>query len=371
MAIIELWYHDENEVDERHSWLKNSPYLIQNTVRKSYDNCSYSKVLALVEYARPDFILTVNGEPLLSVEVTRMNPSGHNLPQRFSCLLRAAEMGVPSLFYYPSYSRRSTSDPNPRYLNVRTTLAQLRLGELFGIPSLSMFWPTDENSLMPTNDLSKHSQLAEFVEFTLKKYLSAFELIDSEDPEVDKIVEDMKKASIPVTPYAKNDSFRKLLAEGDEFTKIIVGVAIDPPNSCSVVNTVDLLKEIYSDYGKAFTAYKGQKKVKMVLSRENTFIYQGTANKQKSGPEHPFPGYLTLLDILYLRTPGGQTTRDRIMNLAFRLPISVQAFIENAINRPTGLNILMEFSDFIILDDAIVLGGWMRNVAAGAILVKR
>ena len=70
MPLNELWYHDENEVDERHSWLSNSPWLINNTVRKSYDNCSYSKVLALVEYARPDFILTVDGEPLISVEVT-------------------------------------------------------------------------------------------------------------------------------------------------------------------------------------------------------------------------------------------------------------------------------------------------------------
>jgi hypothetical protein len=59
------------------------------------------------------------------------------------------------------------------------------------------------------------------------------------------------------------------------------------------------------------------------------------------------------------------------MNLAFRLPITFNAFKENAINRPTGLNILMEFSDFILLEDAIVLGGWMRNIAAGAILVRR
>lgn len=36
MSNIELWYHDENEVDERHSWLKNSSFLITNTMRKSY-----------------------------------------------------------------------------------------------------------------------------------------------------------------------------------------------------------------------------------------------------------------------------------------------------------------------------------------------
>jgi len=72
-----------------------------------------------------------------------------------------------------------------------------------------------------------------------------------------------------------------------------------------------------------------------------------------------------------LRYDYGQTTRDRIMNLAFKLPIELDAYIQNALNRPTGLNILMEFSDFIILEDAVVLGGWLRNVAAGAILVRR
>jgi len=58
----------------------------------------------------------------------------------------------------------------------------------------------------------------------------------------------------------------------------------------------------------------------MLLARENTFIYKGTANKQKTGPEHPFPGYLTLLDILYLRNDYGQTTKNRIMNLGYNLP---------------------------------------------------
>ncbi|MEK3900063.1 hypothetical protein [Paenibacillus sp. FSL R7-0179] len=372
MPLAELWYHDENEVDERHSWLKNSPYLIANTMRKSYDNCSYSKVLALVEYARPDFVLTVDGEPLLSVEATQMNPSGHNMPQRFSCLLRAAEMGIPSLFYYPEYSRRSTSDPNPRYLNVRTPLAQLRATEIFEVPSLSMFWPTDTTSLMPTNDLTRHSELADFVEYTLKLYLKSGKKLLVGDAVVSKIQNEMMKSCTPVTSYSQNSSFRKIFPHGDSFTKgIVKTTAIDPPTSCIVEDTASLLEAIYSSFGKRFSASKEKKKVKMVLARENTFVYQGTANKQKTGPEHPFPGYLTLLDILYMRYDHGQTSKDRIMNLAFKLPIEVDAYIRNAVNRPTGLNILMEFSDFIILEDAVVLGGWMRNVASGAILVRR
>lgn len=374
MPKIEIWYHDANEVDERHSWLKNSPYLIGCTDRISYDNCSYAKVLALVEYARPDFILTVDGEPLLSTEVTRMNPSGHNMPQRFSCLLRAAEMGVPSLFYCPRYARRSTSDPNERYINVRMPLAQLRLGELYGTPSLTMFWPTDGATLLPTSDLTQHRDFAGFVEYTLRAYLSSGKKLQLSDREVIRVQNTMRSASIPLNEhdYKTNRSFRAVCPRGDAFTRgVVKTMAIDPPTSCTVQRTDELLDRVYRALGKRFAAVKGQKKSKMLLSRENTLIYRGTANKQKTGPEHPFPGYLTLIDILYLRTPYGQTPRDRIMNLAFRLPISLHAFQENALNRPTGLNILMEFSDFILLEDAVVLGGWMRNIAAGAVLVRK
>lgn len=374
MPKIEMWYHDANEVDARHSWLKNSPYLISHTNRISYDSCSYAKVLALVEYARPDFILTVDGEPLLSAEITQMNPSGHNMPQRFSCLLRAAEMGVPSIFYCPRSARRSTSDPKERYINVRMPLAQLRLSEIYEVPSLTMFWPTDSTTLLPTSNLAEHKDFAKFVEYTLKTYLAKNVKLQLSDPKVIGIQTAMQRASIPrnMYDYQLNSSFRTLFPDGDSFTKRVVGaMAIDPPASCTVRKTADLLHETYKDFGKRFLTVRNQKKSKMLLSRENTLVYRGTANKQKTGPEHPFPGYLTLLDILYLRTAHGQTSRDRIMNLAFLLPITLDAFRENAINRPTGLNILMEFSDFIVLQDAVVLGGWMRNIAAGAVLVRK
>lgn len=369
---IELWYHDESEVDPRHSWLVNSPYLVSNATRRSYEDCSYSKVLALTEYTRPDFILTIDGKPLLSAEVTRMNPSGHNLPQRFSCLLKASELGIPSLYYYPEYSRRTVSDKNARYLNVRVPLAQLRLSELYNTPSLSLFWPTDPVSLMPTTDITLHKPLADFVEYVAKDYISTKNELDLSSPVVVNIQNRMKAVSIPKGTYSNNSSFRSFFPSGDPFTKSIISTkAIDPPASCSVISTVDLLTEVYSTLGKSFHRVKNTKKVKMLLSQEFCFIYHGTANKQKTGPEHPFPGYLSLLDILYLRTEKGQTTRDRRMNLVFNLPISIDSYIQNAINRPTGLNILMELSDFIILDDAIVLGGWMRNIAAGAILIRR
>lgn len=369
--LIELWYHDEAEVDARHSWLANSPFLITSARTRSYENCSYSKVLALTEYARPDFILTIDGEPLLSAEVTKMNPSGHNLPQRFSCLVRAAELGVPSLYYYPEYSRRTVSDANPRFLNVRVPLSQLRLSEIYNIPSLSLFWPTDPTTLMPSSDITSHKPLAQFVEYVVKHYQSTGRLISSTDTDVALILNLMKAAARPRSTYSENPSFREFFPTGNLYTKSVTGtLSIDPPNSCTIYPTHELLSDIYTKLGKNFKSIRNNKKINMLCARDMCFVYQGTPNKQETGPEHPFPGYLALLDILYIRTDKGQTTRDRTMNLVFKLPITLDAYIQNAINRPTGLNILMEFSDFLVLEDAIVLGGWMRNVSAGAVLIR-
>jgi len=365
---IVIWYHDESEVDKRYSWLSNSTFLVNNAETINYADCSYSKILALTEYARPDFILSVDGEPLLSAELTEMNPSGHNMPQRFSCLLRAAEIGIPSLFYYPEYARRTASDPNPRYLNVRVPLAQLRLSEIYQVPSVSLFWPTDPNTLFPTNDVTAHKPFADFVEYIARKAIAGG-TFSMTDPEYIKIQNAMKVAATPREPYRENPSFRKVFPNGDSFTKSIVsgGNAIDPPTSCSVENTHEYLSDLFRDFGKRLPK---NKKTGTLLKREYTFVYKGVPNQTQTGPEHPYPGYLTLLDVLYLRTPNGQTTRDRSMNLAFELPITLEKYIENAINRPVGLNIIMEFADIIILSDAIVLGGWIRNLYAGAVLIR-
>ena len=373
--LIEIWYHDESEVDPVRSWLANSAFLVSKAQLRAYTECSYSRVLALTEYARPDFILTVNGEPALSAELTKMNPSGHNLPQRFSCLVRAAELGIPSLYYYPEYSRRTVSDPNPRYLNVRVPLAQLRMSEIYGIPSLSLLWPTDPTTILPTSQLSAHLNLALFVEYVAKLKLSNTTLTLA-DPKVNVIIQEMKRLSVPrrSSDYPDNPSFRIAYPTGDPFTKTVLstslpGKSIDPPPSCKIELTEALLKRLYISFGKKLP--KENKKVSTLLTRNRSFVYTGTANSQKTGPEHPFPGYLSMLDILYLRTSTGQTSRDRNMNLVFELPISLESYIQNAINRTTGLNILMEFADFIVLDNAVVLGGWIRNLSAGAVLIKR
>ena len=379
MSLIELWYDKPIEVDPVHSWLANSKYLIKKTIRKPYEDCPYHKVLSLIEYSRPDFTLTVDGIPILCCESTKENPSGNNIPQRFPSILRAAELGVPSVFYYLKYARKSTtkakSNP-PLNVNVRVLLAQIRLSEIYNVPAMTLFMPTDSKTLLATSKISDHKPLAKLVKTVLDAYLTSNTILSS----TDSLVLSNKKEQINAINnildstcgkgYTKNSSYRVVYPKGSTFIyKYVSKYSIDPTRACEVVKTDLLLQQEFLKLGKKYT--KSSQKIKTLLQRENTFVYEGTANNKQSGPEHPYPGSLTLIDILYVRQMNGTSVHDREMNIAFRLPISLQAYIDNSINKPTGLNILNIFCDIIILNDAIVISGWMLNLHAGAVLVKK
>src|SRR5436190_19475677 len=104
-----VWFHDPSEVDPRTSWTGLCPALA-GARRADIRSCRVNRVTDLFLYARPDAVVSIYDVPLVSIEQTKMNPSGHNIPQRFSCVVRAAELGIPSILYYPKSSRRTFSD---------------------------------------------------------------------------------------------------------------------------------------------------------------------------------------------------------------------------------------------------------------------
>jgi hypothetical protein len=366
---IEIWYDKPNETDVDSSWTGLSAEL--NTCpQQAMDYSPYPKVLALMEYARPDVILTADGQPFLILELTQMNPSGHNLPQRFSCLVRAAELGVPAIYYYLEKARRSESDPNPRYVNIRVPLGQLRLTQLFHTPSLSMIWPTNSTTLQAEVGAHAHQPLAGIVDHIVKLARQG-KVLHTSDPIVSQKVAQMRSliATYYATTYSSNASYNDVVSAGKCVSDQLVGKRISPPESCQLLETTTFLKQEYKRL-KGIGTIPSNKKTAQLLSRTHCLVYTGTANAKKDGPEHPYPGYLTLLDVLYARSATGMVNRDRTFNLAFRLPIDVQVFKDKAFDRQTGLNILMEFSDLIVLNDAVVVGGFLRNVSAGAVLIS-
>jgi hypothetical protein len=320
--------------------------------------CSIPQVISLFDYARPDAVITVDDRPVVSIEQTQMNPSGHNIPQRFSCLVRAAELGVPSILYYPEYSRRTYSDPNKRNLQIRVPLGQFRLMRLYHVASLSVFWPTDPQTLLPITCQSAHQQMADVVgAIVTGKGTNTTNLV-----EVQSAIKNMRSVIDKyASDYKKNPSVRRLLPNGFLSSITNNGVSIDPPTKAQLLTTdkfLNSLKEYQADPDWPTISSK-------LAMRPHTLLFTGTANKTKNDSEHPWPGYLTLLDVLYLRQDHGRSTTQRNANLVYKLPVDLSTFVARVNQRkpPTATYIADSFSDVIILNGGVIAGRPLRGTS--------
>ena len=359
MADITIWYHDPAEVAPESSWTGIAPTL-KSAIRRDITTCNEPEVLKLFEYARPDAVVTVDSKPVVSIEQTMMNPSGHNIPQRFSCIMKAAEHGVPGILYYPEASRRTLSDPNLRYLNIRVPLAQFRLMEVLGSLSLSLFWPTGPNKL-PRTDQQAQSNLAEVVELLVKRVEGRLSLQDlaKEDPiaqalgEMDRVIRTYGVSR----GYRPNPTVRALKPTGFEHTQRTGALPIDPPLVVELSRTDRMLSGVF---GRTSPALKDEF-LEAIQARQNTLTLRATANHSHKDSEHPWPGYLTLLDMLYAREGGGLSALERSHNLVYRLPIPIDTFVKHLGSLPTPTRIVYSVADLVILDGGVVLGRLHRR----------
>lgn len=363
MSKTVIYYHDPVEVDNRTSWtgLCNT---LDNATLVDIRTCTEPKVIPLFTYARPDAVISIDGEPVVSIEQTQMNPSGHNIPQRFSFHVRAAELGVSSILYYPEYSRRRFSDPNVRYVQIRVPLSQQRLSEISGVPALSVFWPTDPSSLLPATGQHVHKHMAEVVNCLIENAGSNnilnFSTIKSVFAEMDRVIDERSGN------YGTNPSVRSILPDGFSSSRTKQGIAIDPPKTVHIQQTIDFIKSIEPHLkSSSWKAIRDR-----LIQREHTFVFTGTANKSRTDSEHPWPGYLTLLDVLYLRDPDGFSPTHRSMNLVYQLPVRVNRYIPRlrAVPQPTATHIVDIFADLIILDGGIIAGRPTRGRSPAATL---
>jgi hypothetical protein len=327
---------------------------------RDISSCKIGEITQLFRYARPDAVISDGKSPLVSIEQTRMNPSGHNLPQRFSCFVRAAESGVCAIFYYPAVARRTFSDPGVRYLNIRVPLAQFRLMEIYDIPSISAFWPTNADKL-PSALQKAQQNLADLVSEILHQYKTGGALTISalgKLPSHAAALTDMdERIRIYGTArrYRPNSSVRAKLPSGFLRTRRTAELAIDPPKCVTLVSTKDFVARLVSNYGVAHEEWATAKSI--LSARDESLVFTATANARRVDSEHPWPGYLTLLDVLYARNVRGRHMTDREYNLVYRLPHVTSANFLRQIQRDsTASRIVDMFADAIVLDDGVLLG---------------
>jgi len=357
--LLTIFYHDPIEVDPAISWTGLHPEL-SSARRLDIRTINDKAVTALFEYARPDAVLAFNKTPILSIEQTQMNPSGHNIPQRFSFHVRAAELGIPSILYYPEYSRRTFSDPNVRYINVRVPLAQLRITDLYRIPALSVFWPTDNSSKLPATGQASHQRLTDIVMEIIEHREKMSDLMNS--PIILNQLNIMRDVADKYAPrYRKNTSVRAVFNNGFPTSITRSGISIDPPNSTKLVSTLELIKMLNPT---ELLNHPANFLFESLLKREYSLLFTGTANHSRTDSEHPWPGYLTLFDLLYLRSGQGKTPSDRKINLVYKLPVELDIFSTRVDQtpQPTATHIVDVFSDVILLNGGFILGEKQRVI---------
>lgn len=245
-----------------------------------------------------------------------------------------------------------------RYVQVRVPLAQERLSQLYNIPALSVFWPTNPTTLLPDTAQSAHHGMADAVGALVKNAGNKGKLLSL--PEIQHALSEMDRVVAKLSGgYAKNPSVRAILPNGFPTSVTKAGIAIDPPTSNVLYRTPDFLRTLAH-----MKAALGWPAIEAKLrQRALTMVFTGTANNSRTDSEHPWPGYLTLLDTLYVRRTGGLRPSDRDANLIYRLPVNQSIFLPrlNRTKPPTATYIADTFSDLMILDGGVVVGRPLRG----------
>lgn len=234
----------------------------------------------LVEYDRPDIIVVRNGKPVLVLEKTQEVPTGHNVGQRFARLVRAIEMGVPAVYYFPFDAKKHGEYAGICNLNIRLIYAAERMREIHDTPLLCVNWLTDREGELIV-DGTENIELSEMLE----SYVSS--------------------------GYSKNcDGFRRQLNKmhSEYVTRLSQRRSYGSlPPSVVCVST---------------TAFCNQNRILGVrqsfFERRSTYVYTMDMTEEKCKRQDPYTGTAFIYDYMVCR--NGPNVENKKANLVLRFP---------------------------------------------------
>lgn len=101
----------------------------------------------LLEWERQDWVIADDERILCTIEFSRHGYTGDNGFQRFARLYKAAQLGIPNIYFTPfSRSRRNELDEglsNERNAAPELFKTLMSMSEVFQVPCLALAWPTD------------------------------------------------------------------------------------------------------------------------------------------------------------------------------------------------------------------------------------
>lgn len=259
-------------------WFQNLSEQLSSADVSRLDDDSPESVLEIASYDRPDIILLQDGTPVLVVEKTGHVPTGKNPLQRVARLVKAAEIGVPGIFFVPYAAKKHGKNASKTNLNHRAIQTLRRIEEVNDTPMLIPPWPThDDHELI--HDGSEDELISRFINQFLQEDC---------DPNV-PVAEEIRARS--------EKGAKRILSEYAPYDK--------PPKSVTIQSTDSVIKEHNGLLGDgSFQA-----------SRDETVICDFKFQTRRTDP---YIGSQFAYDYLYCRT--GPTIHDRNRNLVLNMP---------------------------------------------------
>ncbi len=313
--------YSDNEIEAE--WFRN--------LHPVFESASFFKILArgnnpshiepIIEYDRPDIILVKKTEPVLVIEKTREVPTGHNVGQRVARLVKAVELGIPTIKFFPFDAKKHGEYANVCNLNIRLLLAFERMWAIHGTPIAAINWPADGYGELIDDE-------SEDIE--MKRLLSQF-VIDNFSPS-SIVFSELRTAN--KSEYEKRLKIRPQYGE--------------PPPSVELVSTEGFL----SKFSSLFTVDSST----LLNSRKETLIYTIVMTEAKCKRQDPYTGTQFIYDYAYCRS--GPLPEQKHRNLVLYFPkITKSTWLQKNPNNPRtkSCNWYLVATALVFSDGAILL----------------
>ena len=237
----------------------------------------------IVKYDRPDIILLNDNIPILVVEKTREVPTGHNVGQRMARLVRALELQIPTIYFFPFKARKHGEHTGICNMNARVLFAFKSMWKIHDCPIVALNWITDEGG----------------------------ELIGdgSEDVEIIKIIKELEEESFS----SKSQIYNKLRADNEnEYLKRIKlrKKYSKKPASVYEIKTNDLIQKFKKKLSK--------KSKESLMKCNDSIIYKIVMSEANCKRQDPYTGTQFIYDYSYCRK--GKNINDKKLNLVLHFP---------------------------------------------------
>ena len=138
-----LYIYSDNAIEA--DWFKNLHPIFQNVESKLILSRGQNDPLVenLIQYDRPDIILTDGQKALLVIEKTREVPTGHNVGQRVARLVKAVENRIPTIKFFPFDAKKHGEYAGICNLNIRLLLAFNKMWDIHETPIIALNWKAD------------------------------------------------------------------------------------------------------------------------------------------------------------------------------------------------------------------------------------